>query len=60
MNVTLSHKDVREAIREYMTKRGYKLAVPKTVNQNTGLVFKWYHSRPKDSLEVTVELKEGE
>lgn len=57
MKLILTHQEVREAIRQYVTARGFELAIPKTVNQNTGLWFMWDATRPKNRLTVEVDIK---
>lgn len=58
MKLTLTHPEVREAIREYVVARGFVLTVPKTVNQNTGLIFTW-DPQTADKLRVEIEIKEA-
>lgn len=58
MKLTLTHPEVRDAIRQYVASKGFVLAVPKTVNQNTGLKFYW-DIQSADKLKVEIELKEA-
>lgn len=59
MKLLLEMPEVREAIRQYVTSKGYILAIPKTVNQNTGLLFQWKANDPSGhKLSVKVSLKE--
>lgn len=58
MELELDIEHIREAVRQYVTSMGFTLAIPKTVNQNTGLKFRWKPHENK-KLSVSVKVKEN-
>lgn len=57
MKLLLNTEEIRKAVRQYVQSEGYILRVPKTVNQNTGLMFYWDNNN-SDKLRVEVKLRE--